>query len=122
MDKNKFSTIICDAAKACATELISILKEHNVTTLEFKDDEDGVSYLPTVCFYNDNDCQGIICDLTHVELVTNEGKPYIKIWGNDNCGGKFGAYINEDGGEFYDVEHSIGEIYRVVVERLGLAD
>ena len=121
MDKNKFSTMICNAAKACATELINLLKEHNVTTLEFKEDEDGVSFQPTVCFYDDAHCDATICDLTHVELVTTEEKPYIKIFGTDNCGGEFGAYIDEDGGEFYDVEHSIGEIYRVVIERLGLA-
>ena len=122
MDRNKFSNIICNAAKACAIELINILKEHNVTTLEFKEDEDGVGYLPTVCFYDDDDCTGVLCDLTRVELDTTEGKPYIKIWGDDNCGGQFGAYIDEDGGDYYNVETAIGEIYRVVVERLGLAD
>ena len=122
MDKNKFSTMICNAAKACATELISILKEHNVTTLEFKEDEDGVSYLPGVWF-NHGDVEGaVFCDLTSLELVANEGKPYIKLWGIDDDGDILCAYIDENGGEYYDVETAIGDIYRVVVERLGLAD
>lgn len=122
MDRNKFSNMICNAAKACATELINLLKEHNVTTLEFEDEENGVSYRPSVWFNNDDDENAAFCDLTSLELVTNEGKPYIKIWGEDNWGNKYGAYIDEDGGDYYNVETAIGEIYRVVVERLGLAD
>jgi hypothetical protein len=121
MDKNKYLDAIANTASECAKELISLLLNKKVSKLTFSSEDEEVEYIPTICFYDDYD-NAVLCDLTELELVTNEGEPYIKISGENDWGVKSGAYIDKDGGEYYDLEHSLGKIYAAVLEKLGLAD
>lgn len=121
MDKNKYLNAIANIASECAKELISLLLKHNVSKLTFSEDDEEVEYIPTICFYDDDD-NAVLGDLTELELVTKEGEPYIKIYGENYLGAKSGAYIDKDGGDYYDIEHSLGKIYAAVLEKLGLAD
>lgn len=121
MDKNKYLDAFAKTAMQCAQELIKLLIDNNVTELNFSEEDKDVEYVPSIIFYDDDD-NSAVCDLKKLQLVTDEGEPYIKIYGENCCGAKYGAYIDKDGGEYYDVEHSLGSIYRAVVEKLGLAD
>lgn len=122
MDKNKYLDAFAEIAKQCAQELIKLLVDNKVTELTFSEEDEKTDYLPSIVFFDDDEGDGTVCELRKLQLVTNEGEPYIKIVGESIYGiTKYGAYIDKYGGEMYDVEHSIGHIYQAVVEKLGLA-
>lgn len=115
MDKNKYSDKLNKIAVECAKELISIFEENNIHAINFKVGE-NIDYEILVRIIGDEfgDVHEIALD--RLVLYTGDGNPYINLSGLDQFGERFSAVIEKDGGDYFDVEHTIGRIYEAVVE------
>ena len=115
MDKNKYSNKLNEIAVECAKELISIFKENNLHVIELKVGEniDSEIYINII---GDNFGGNVEIALDRLEMYPGNGNPYISLSGLNVDGERFSAVIEDCGGDYFDVEHSIGRIYEAVVE------
>ena len=115
MDRNKYLDKFAVVAKECGTELIQLFIDNKITKIEFNEDDMDYPLYIRIIGDAEFDAEEIMIDSLEINGI-GSNCIYISITGHDGCDVKRYAYIDEDGGDLYDVEHSIGNIYAAVVE------
>ena len=114
MDKNKYSNMFSKLAEECAKELIGLFVANKIKKIEFNPEEDA----KYIRYIGDDFGNVDEFNLTTIELKKSKSGDYLSISGYNANGETLSAYIDEFGGEMYDVEHSLPRIYEYVVEHI----
>ena len=114
MDKNKYLDKFGKVATECGTELIQLFIDNKIKKIEFNEDE--MDYPLYIRIIGDEEFDSAEIMIDSLELNGTGDCISISIAGHDKFGIDRYAFIDKDGGEYFDVEHSLGNIYASVVE------
>ena len=119
---NKYLDAFNNVAVECAKEIIQLFKDNNIKVMDFKEGEKGMDYPINIRIIGDDFGEVTEVEVYRLQYKTDGAEPYISILGKDVDGNTLGAYIDEMGGDCYDVEHSIGNIYKAIIDQLNFND
>lgn len=114
---NKYLDRFNEVTKTCCKELINIFRQNNIKEMTFKEGQKGMDYPVRIRIIDDDFGNVYEIELTKIEYkgATN---PYLSVLGVDCNNKTFGCYIDELGGDGYDIEHSLGNIYKAVIDQI----
>lgn len=118
LNGNKYLDKFSKVSKECSCELINIFKDNGIKEMTFKEGENGMEY-PVYIRIIQDDFGGVSeIELRKIKYKEDSSEPYLVAFGVDIDNETYAIYIDNLGGDGYDVEHSIGQIYKAVIDQI----